>query len=137
MFDRVGHTCLLYKLSRIGFSENILKWFSSYFSGRRQCVILCGAVSAWTPVYAGVPQGSILGPLLLPIFINDIVTNIKCSIRLFVDDTSLYIVETPQTAALTVNLDLSSIFKWALDWLIDFNERKTVSLLVYKKKQQT
>ena len=81
------------------------------------------AASAWAPVYAGVPQGSSLGPLLFLIFIDDIVTNINCSIRLFAEDVSLYIVvENPQTADLTVNLDLSTISKWPLDWIIDFNE---------------
>ncbi|MCW4249933.1 MAG: reverse transcriptase family protein [Candidatus Thiodiazotropha endolucinida] len=133
-FDRVWHRGLLYKLSRIGCSEQVLKWFSSYLSGRRQCVVLCGTISDWAPVHAGVPQGSILGPLLFLIFINDIVRNINCSIRLFADDTSLYIVvDNPQTAALTINLDLETISKWASDWLVDFNERKTVSLLISKK----
>lgn len=136
-FDRVWHKGLLYKLSRIGCSEHILKWFCSYLSHRRQCVVLCGTTSDWEPVYAGVPQGSILGPLLFLIFINDIVMNINCSIRLFADDTSLYIVvENPQTAALTLNLDLDTISRWAFDWLVDFNERKTVSLLVSKKQNQ-
>ncbi|MCG7879605.1 MAG: reverse transcriptase family protein, partial [Candidatus Thiodiazotropha endolucinida] len=133
-FDRVWHRGLLYKLSRIGCSEQVLKWFSSYLSGRRQCVVLRGTISDWAPVHAGVPQGSILGPLLFLIFINDIVRNINCSIRLFADDTSLYIVvDNPQTAALTINLDLETISKWASDWLVDFNERKTVSLLISKK----
>ena len=117
----------LYKLSRIGFSDQVLKWFSSYLLGRRQCVVLCGAVSGWAPGYAGVLQGSI----------NDTVANTNCSIRLFADDTSLYIVgENPQTAALTVNVDLRTTSKWAWDWLIDFNERKTVSFLVSKNRSK-
>ena len=113
----------------------MIKWFSSYLSNRRQCVILSGALSEWASVYAGVPQGSILGPLLFLIFINDIVKNINSSIRLFADDTSLYIiVENPQTAAITKNLDLGTISQWALDWLVDFNARKTMSLLVSLKQ---
>ena len=56
-------------------------------------------------------------------------------VRLFADDTSLYIiVETPQTAAITINLDLGTIFQWALDWLVDFNARKTMSLLISLKQ---
>ena len=69
------------------------------------------------------------------IFINDIVENINSSIRLFADDTSLYIiVENPQTAAITMNLDLGTISQWALDWLVDFNARKTLSLLISLKQ---
>ena len=113
----------------------MIKWFSSYLSNRRQCAILRGALSEWASVYAGVPQGSILGPLLFLIFINDIFKNINSSIRLFADDTSLYIiVENPQTAAITMNIDLGTISQWALDWLVDFNARKTMSLLMSLKQ---
>ncbi|MEW8545280.1 MAG: reverse transcriptase family protein, partial [Candidatus Thiodiazotropha sp.] len=91
-FDRVWHRGLLYKLSCLGLSSDILKWFSSYLSGRRQRVVLGGSTSEWMPVQAGVPQGSILGPLLFLIYINDIVNEINSSIRLFADDTSLYII---------------------------------------------
>ena len=113
----------------------MIEWFSSYLSNRRQCVILSDTLSEWASVYAGVPQGSILGPLLFLTFINDIVKNINSSIRLFADDTSLYIiVENPQTAAITMNLDLDTISQWALDWLVDFNARKTMSLLISLKQ---
>ena len=91
-FNRVWGGGLLYKLSRFGCSEHVVKWFSSYLSNRWQCVILSGIKSDWTPIYAGVPQGSILGPLLFLIFINDIVKDISSSIRLFADDTNLYII---------------------------------------------
>ena len=91
-------------------------------------------MSILASVYAGVQQGSILGPLLFLLFINDIVKNINYSIRLFADDTSLcIIVENPQTAAITMNLDLGTISQWALVWLVDFNERKTMSLLISLK----
>ena len=137
-FDRVWHRGLLYKLTRIGCSDEVTKWFTSYLSDRRQCVVLGGATSEWASVHAGVPQGSILGPLLFLLFINDIVKDIHSSIRLFADDTSLYIiVENPQTAALIINSDLGKISTWAINWLVDFHPRKTVSFLVSKKTNAT
>ena len=91
-FDRVWHAGLLHKLRSIGISGELLKWFSSYFVGRKQRVVLQGVESQWNYINAGVPQGSILGPLLFLIFINDIVTEIGSSIRVFADDTSLFII---------------------------------------------
>ena len=133
-FYRVWHRGLLHKLSGIGCSEPILKWFSSYLTGRGQRVVLNGQTSDWASVLARVPQGSILGPLLFLIYINDIVTNIGCSIRLFADDTSLYIVvECPNTAAKLLNADLETTFKWANDWLVTFNANKTLSMIISRK----
>ena len=133
-FDRVWHRGLIHKLSGIGCSENVTKWFSSYLTGRKQRAVLNGQASDWTPVQAGVPQGSILGPLLFLIYINDIVKDIGCSIRLFADDTSLYIiVESPQIAANFINIDLSTINNWAADWLVDFNMKKSFSMILSRK----
>ena len=89
-FDRVWHTGLLYKLNRAGISGPLLSWFTNYLNNRKQRVVLPGTSSSWKPIKAGVPQGSILGPLLFLIYINDIVEDIHCSIRLFADDTSLF-----------------------------------------------
>ena len=85
-FDRVWHRGLLLKLSSVGIKVKMLQWFSSYLSNRTQRVVLNGQNSEW--VKAGVPQGSILGPLLFLLYINDI-NRIKTNIRLFADDTSL------------------------------------------------
>ena len=87
---------------------------------------MSGAQSAWNFISAGVPQGSILGPLLFHLFINDIVNDIGSSIRLFADDTSLYIiVEDPNVAAELINADLEKIAELALKWLVKCNPLKT------------
>ena len=74
------------------FYGSLLTWFSDYLTYRKQKVVLPGASSSWTSVNARVPQGSILGPLLFLLYINDIVVDINSSIRIFADDTSLYII---------------------------------------------
>ena len=91
-------------------------------------------MSAWNFISAGVPQGSILDPLLFLLFINDIVHDIGSSLRLFADDTSLYIIgEDPNVAAKLLNADLEKIAEWALKWLVKLNPLKTESLLISRK----
>ena len=134
-FDRVRHKGLLLKLAAIGCSKSLLRWFTSFISGRRQRVVIHGMISEWPSIFAGVPQGSFMRPLLFLIFINDIVNNIQSNIHLFADDTSLYIiVENPNTATLTLKSDLGTIHHWPDDLLVDFNPTKTTSLLVFRKK---
>ena len=99
-FDRVWHRGLIAKLKHYGICGPLLNWFISYLTNIFQRVVIPGGVSGWLEILAGVPQGSILGPLLFIIFINDIVKEIHSNIRLFADDTSLYIiVDFPYSAA--------------------------------------
>ncbi|MES9994044.1 MAG: reverse transcriptase family protein [Candidatus Thiodiazotropha sp.] len=133
-FDRVWHAGLLHKLEAAGVTGEVLNWFKNYLSDRKQRVILPGVTSDWASIRAGVPQGSILGPLLFLLYINDIVTDIGSNIRLFADDTSLFIiVENPLTAAEFLNTDLEKITQWAKTWLVSFNPTKTESLLISRK----
>ena len=91
-FDRVWHKGLLCKLRCMGCSNRIINWFASHLSKHRQSVAINGRSSDWVYTLACVPQGSILCPILFLIYINDIVKQIECSIRMFADGTRLYIV---------------------------------------------
>ena len=133
-FDRVWHTGLIFKLREIGISRPLIDWFSSYLDTRLQRVVFHGVNSAWKNVNAGVPQGSILGPILFLIYINDIVNDINSKIRLFADDTSLYlIVDNPTETARLINSDLEKIHLWSKQWLVDFNPSKTETLKISRK----
>ena len=133
-FDRVWHSGLLHKLHAAGVTGEALAWFKNYLSDRKQRVVLPSTSSDWALIRAGVPQGSILGPLLFLLYINDIVTDIGSNIRLFADDTSLYIiVDNPTTAADYLNMDLIKISRWAATWLVTFNPTKTEALLFSRK----
>ena len=133
-FDRVWHEGLIYKLEQIGVKGKLLKWFKSYLSNRKQKVVISGKSSEILSIKAGVPQGSILGPLLFLIYINDIVLDIACNIRLFADDTSLsIIVEDPYAAATLLNDDIEKIHNWSEKWLVNFNPRKTEIMTISRK----
>ena len=134
-FDRVWHRGLLSKLRSIGIRGKILIWMSSYLQHRKQRVVIHGQTSQFKELSAGVPQGSVLGPLLFIIFINDIVDDITCDIRLFADDTSLSIaVEDPKCAAKLLNEDLEKIHNWARKWLVSFNPAKTKTMTFSNKR---
>ena len=89
-FDNVPHRRLLYKLDYYGIRGSTHKWITSWLSERSQKVVLDGQASDPVPVLFGVPQGSVLGPVLFLIFINDLPENIRSSVRLFADDCVLY-----------------------------------------------
>ena len=133
-FDRVWHKGLLRKLESIGFRGSLLSWVKNYLSERKQRVVINNSTSSWRDINAGVPQGSILGPLLFIVFINDILTDINSTMKLFADDTSLYlIVDDPQETAQTLNDDLVKLHAWSTQWLGNFNPQKTETMTISRK----
>ena len=133
-FDRVWHKGLIHKLKNIGIRSSLILWLTDYLHNRKQRVVLEGQFSEWKDVKAGVPQGSILGPLLFLVFINDITELINTNTRLFADDTSLYVVrENPLNDARRLNRDLLNISTWAKQWLVHFHPDKTVTMTISRK----
>ena len=89
-FNKVPHVRLLAKLEAIGIKGRLLGWIKEWLTGQKQRVVINGMASDWKDVLSGIPQGSILGPLLFIIFINDLDLGIKNSILKFADDTKLF-----------------------------------------------
>ena len=89
-FDRVWHEGLIYKMKCIGITGMPLKLLQNFLQNRHQQVLLNGQCSSWAPVFAGVPQGSVLGPLFFLIYINDLTKAISSTNKLFADDTSIF-----------------------------------------------
>ena len=125
-FDKVWHEGLLFKLEQNGISGNLLKFFKSYLHNRKQRVVLNGVYSEYLLIESGVPQGSVLGPLLFLIYINDLEVGIKSNVNFFADDTMLYnIVNLPSESAVELNHDLEIIQRWAYQWKMVFNPDPT------------
>ena len=118
-FDKVWHEGLLFKLERIGISGNLLSLLKSFLSNRFQRVVLNGQCSSWSSVLAGVPQGSILGPLLFLIYINDLPENLQSTVKLFADDKSLFsTMYEPNISASQLESDLKKNSHRAYKWKI-------------------
>ena len=125
-FDKVWHEGLIFKLKQNGVSGSLLMFFQNYLDNRKQRVVLNGSCSSYSVVKYGVPQGSVLGPLLFLIYINDLERNIKSNIKFFADDTMLFsIVKDPTISANNLNHDLGIIQQWAYQWKMEFNPDHT------------
>ena len=128
-FDRVWHRGLLQKINAIGIRGNLLNWFSNYLQNRTQAVVIKGQRSNYLNITAGVPQGSVLGPTLFLIYINDLTNSIDSTIKLFADDTSMYLsLDNNPERTLQLNSDLEKIKTWASTWKVTFNANKTDKL---------
>ena len=113
-FDSVPHERLLLKLKGYGIEGNLLKWFRNFLTNRQQRVVVRGTFSSWTHVKSRVPQGTILGPILFLIYVNDISSNISSSIKMFADDTKVYREITDfENNTRALQTDIDRLANWA------------------------
>ena len=125
-FDKVPHCRLIKKLHAHGIQGQALEWIKSWLTNRRQRVSVGGALSNWADVTSGVPQGSVLGPTLFLIYINDLDIDIVSKLSKFADDSKLCKSINNQTDVSILQNDLSLLEKWADKWQMKFNEEKCV-----------
>ena len=139
-FDKVWHDGLIHKLKSNGISGNLLAFFKDYISNRHQRVVLNGTMSDWANISAGVPQGSVLGPLLFLVYINDLTENIKSQMRLFADDSSIF---TPVKGVFDTHeqlvKDLETVSNWGYQWKMVFNPditKQAIEVIFSVKKKK-
>ena len=126
-FDRVWHNGLICKIKTFGISDTPLKLIENFLSNRYQRVVLNGQSSSWAEVSAGVPQGSVLGPLFFLMYINDLSCGLSSTTKLFADDTSLFSVVHDVTQSTNeLNDYLEKISNWAHQWKMSFNPDKCI-----------
>ena len=134
---RVWHEGLIYKIKFMGITGLPLKLIQSFLNDRLQRVVLNDQTSAWTPVLAGVPQGSILGPLFFLIYTNDLTKDIQSTAKLFAGDISIFsVVNDINISADQMNKSLEKISMWTYQWKMSFNpdtSKQTQEITVSKK----
>ena len=134
-FDTVPDSKLLTKLSHYGIGGTILEWLNKFLTGRTMKVVLDGKMSREIPVDSGVPQGTVLGPLLFLCHINDLPTSVKSQVRLFADDCLLYRKIQTFNDHILLQKDLTQLGKWANTWGMNFNTNKCHILSIKNKTQ--
>lgn len=123
-FDSVPHERLLQKVESYGINANVLAWIRDFLVGRKQRVRVNGSYSDWTPVSSGVPQGSVLGPALFVIFINDLPSVVQSSCEMYADDTKVFGTVDTQSKWDQLQQDLNNLVEWADRWQLRFNAGK-------------
>jgi hypothetical protein len=134
-FDKVAHNRLLYKLDYYGIRGNTLNWIQDFLRDRKQRVLVGGESSTEARVTSGVPQGSVLGPALFLVFINDLPDDVTSSVRLFADDTIVYrnIKSTKDCEALQKDLD--TLERWENEWQMEFHPDKCNVIRITRAKK--
>ena len=138
-FDKVPHRLLLTKLETLGITGSLLSWFESYLTDRQQRVVINGVCLEWLPVTSGVPQGSILGPLLFLVYCNDIPMCIEenSTLALFADDSKLYRTLSSPTSSASLQHDLCNITRWTTNNQMELNVVKCKAMHISRKRTST
>lgn len=135
-FDKVPHQRLIIKLEKIGITGNIRNWINNWLTGRNQQVVIEGEKMKSKEVKSGVPQGSILGPVLFTIYVNDLEENTSSTISKFADDTKLIADVTEDKDVEEVKQDLKRIDLWTQKWQMECNADKSKVMHLGKKNKQ-
>ena len=130
-FDRVRHDLLLHKLQNFGVTGDCLSWIKSFLSGRKISVKVNGVLSPPFDINMGVPQGSVLGPRLFLVFINDILSDIDSNLLLFADDLKIWRHVTSPTDCVDLQNDLDKLFYWSVMNFLPFNTKKCHVLRIH------
>lgn len=134
VFDTVPHERLLIMVDYYGIRGNMFNWIRTFLSNRKQSVSVNGTHSSSRPVVSGVPQGSVLGPALFLLFINDISNSIQSKLRLFADDCVLSREVASHQDCLTLQQDLDLLYQWSRTWQLCFNVSKCYHLGITRNK---
>ena len=134
-FDKVAHRRLATKLQHYRIRNKTLAWIQSFLAERYQKVVLDGKTSPSSPVTSGVPQGTVLGPLLFLIYINYLPSRVSSTLRLFADDCLLYRVISNQEDAASLQEDLDHLQEWERDWQMNFNPDKCEHIRITNKRK--
>ncbi|BHF63568.1 hypothetical protein SprV_0200656200 [Sparganum proliferum] len=133
-FDSVPHKRLIYKLFKTGIRGRLLTWITDFLTGRSQTVCVEASRSTPTPVLSGVPRGSVLGPLLFLVYINDCLDYLGYSAIMFVDDVKLWGAIRSDADRYALHDSLNCLNSWSARWLLNFNVDKCVVLRLRTKK---
>lgn len=133
-FDRVLHSKLLLKLRNILQNQQILQWLDSYLSHRQQYVQISTSSSPIAPVFSGVPQGSVLGPLLFLIYLNDLKLDSPVRARFFADDCVVYHTILAEGDQTILNNYLCAVSNWCQNWTMSLNVTKCKQMTLTRKK---
>ena len=134
-FDKVSHKHLMEKLKFYGIRGKCNTWISNFLTDRTQAVVMDGERSYETHVTSGVPQGSVLGPSLFLLYINDIAEDLDSTVRLFADDTIVYLAVKNSDDADSLQNDLHKLGRWEKKWLMEFHPDKCQVLTITRKRQ--
>jgi len=115
---------LLQKLRSHGIDQKLINWIQDYLTNREMAVRVNGLLSRWAAVLSGVPQGSVLGPLLFLLFVNELPTWIINSIKMFADDTKIWCRISTREDSFGLQEDLNKLISWSQTWLLRFHPEK-------------